>query len=127
MSTCDTCISPGACCRSFPIPSIPRYYTALQVMVYMATYAPSANKLPGLPFINPRKEVIAGEECWVVSCSLVTEDGLCGDYENRPYWPCGSYEPGQDPLCAHHVPKIGLCPDLKQPTTACKEHIPGRV
>jgi hypothetical protein len=130
MSVCETCIRPGECCRNFPLPSLPREMTTLEVMVYMATYSHPMNLLPGLPFINPR--FVEDVPCsvhsplytgWVISCPLVSEDGRCTDYEHRPYWPCGAYEAGQDNLCAHHVPKIGLCPDLKQTTPAFQAYL----
>lgn len=118
MSACDTCSRPGACCTNIPLPSIPTDITALEMIVRMAIYWPPENPLP-LPFFNPRKRRVfsnEGEkECWIVSCSALGPDGRCTEYEQRPYYPCGLYEAGQELLCAQHVPKIGLCPDLAEP------------
>jgi Fe-S-cluster containining protein len=69
----------------------------------------------GLPFVpigmihDPRQGWV-----WNFRCTELQPDGRCGIYDRRPYSPCVVYEPGQDGICAHHVPKIGLCGELKQ-------------
>lgn len=91
--------------------------------MFIATYWHPLNPLPGLPFIDLRRvEGVAGSygqepyTGWIASCLWLGDDGRCTEYAHRPHWPCGAYEPGQDALCAHHVPQIGLCPDLKEPS-----------
>jgi hypothetical protein len=95
--------------------------TALEVLVTLASYDHPKNPMPYLPFYDPRKRKVGTshlppQETWILSCMNLGPDGRGMDYENRPHFPCGSYAPGEDPLCAQAVRKIGLCPDLKQPT-----------
>lgn len=122
MSVCDTCISPGACCRDIPLFLDPKL-TMLEVMVKLATYTHDFNLEPGLPFHSPVRQEPSekyphqnGKTRWIVQCSYIQPDGRCGNYEHRPHWPCGGYEPGQDPLCVHYVRDIGLCAELKTPS-----------
>lgn len=122
MSVCDTCIRPGACCEDIPLFGLSLENTALEVLIILAAYDHPMNPLPYLPFYDPRKRVVdpgdaEPREAWVLSCMNLGPDGRCMDYENRPHFPCGSFEAGTDPLCAHAVSKMGLCPDLTQPTT----------
>lgn len=119
MSACDTCSQPGACCTNIPLPSLPTDETALEITARLVGYWPPQNPLP-LPFFNPRKRTInvAGTEgeVWIVSCAALGPDGRCTEYEHQPYYPCGIYEAGSDNLCAQHVPNIGLCPGMAEPT-----------
>jgi hypothetical protein len=121
MSVCDKCIRPGECCRRFPLPGLPTFYTKLEVLVFLASYCPTANTVVGLPFYDP--VFSADDQMWTVACHWVTPEGRCGNYDIRPHYPCGDYQPGTDPLCAHHVPRIGLCPELTRPTEEFRKHL----
>ena len=78
--------------------------TPLEALAALATcYGSTADGKPtiGLPFL-PLEVQPATDGCpafWRYSCPILTPDGRCGDYENRPSL-CASYRPGQDGLCA---------------------------
>jgi len=110
MSACDTCSSPGACCKDF----------ALNVGLFDkdSWKDDAAKKMVHhkLPFIPLRLAVegnetaggpseIDGRVSIRFSCPLVTPEGLCGDYENRPQL-CKDYQPLSDRLCAMYVEPV---------------------
>lgn len=115
MSACDTCAAPGACCRDMAISSdadFGAFYVSQWPHEAVATLAA---KLPGHPFIPLRLEMVDPSEArhyadaegpygighW--SCTRLTPEGRCGDYDNRPAL-CRSYEPLSDRLCVMYVP-----------------------
>lgn len=120
MSTCDNCPKPGACCTDFAL-NIGR--------VPAATWLEAAKKkIEGhnLPFYPSRPSKpgmeIAGEPLEVdgmiyvrFSCTRLTPEGRCGDYERRPML-CRVYQPKQDSLCVLHEP-----PATEQPIHFAKE------
>lgn len=117
MSACSKCSDPGKCCRDFPLPRIRTedYPTALHALAAMATLdyevAERGGRIAiGFPFVPIRTGAHEGlDDHWRFRCLNLLPDGRCGDYENRPYGPCVMYTPGEDLLCALHVPKIGVC------------------
>lgn len=109
MSECDTCPKPGNCCTGFylsgwelrspDLTNSPNWYEKAQEVLKGYKY----------PFFKPIEltstvrrtdnEVI--DKGVRVGCTLLTTEGRCGDYENRPSL-CRVYEPKSDPLCALH-------------------------
>lgn len=90
----------------------------------MASYD-VGNATLGLPFYDPQLIPDDGgirPLHWELKCSWLTPEGRCGNYDLQPYWPCGAYQAGADLLCVHHVPEIGLCPDMKQPVLQRSKH-----
>ena len=108
-SPCDTCGDPGHCCRVITLNHyFPTTITIGGVLEFLQTH--------GLPFepIEPwlsedySDEVNShgwpapkeGKDLWKLSCPLLTAEGRCGDYENRPH-ACRAYEPKSTALCFH--------------------------
>ena len=114
MSVCDSCNSPGHCCREIPLNI--RADHPLDALAQVARYWPASNLLP-LPFYNPR---LGGDgQTWVFHCAALDErTGRCNEYEHRPDTPCRVYNPGNDPLCAQFVPGIGLCTCVTAPVAS---------
>lgn len=118
-SLCGTCRDPGACCRSIQIPRefLPGT-TRKEVERHLKD---GTTNIPGqvlnlsdprpLPFTPLREATCIGPETgyskeitsvkWVYTCPMVTDEGRCSIYENRPEI-CKLYEPGSDPMCVHH-------------------------
>jgi Fe-S-cluster containining protein len=117
MSACDTCPKPGACCTDFSlnIGRLPKddWQTA----------AARKMRAHNLPFI-PLRLAITGQETdgqpaefdgrvmIRFTCPLVTPEGRCGDYENRPQL-CRTYQPKQDMLCALYEQPITIHPKVE--------------
>lgn len=115
MSACDTCRSPGHCCRNirlFGSRSIaPNGEVVIPDDVDPKRYVASING-ECLPFEPAAKLVTYGADLpgrfdglaiptgstWSWSCPRLQADGRCGDYENRPFL-CRSFKPGEDSLC----------------------------
>jgi hypothetical protein len=108
VSLCDKCRDPGACCREFPLLpfDMEAHPTKLHAYVFAATwvyFSPDKDRvLLGFPFAPLYKDV--ANSCWRWKCLNLTDDGRCGDYENRPHDPCVSYMPGEDNMCAMASP-----------------------
>lgn len=129
MSACDTCIKPGACCHDIPF-FLDKGWSTMDMLILFATYQHELNPEIGLPFHSPiRKPTTrySDKNMWVAQCLYIRDDGRCGNYENRPHWPCGAYLPGNDPLCVHYVERIDLCPDLAEPTPTFIEYEKERI
>jgi Fe-S-cluster containining protein len=95
MSLCDTCHTPGRCCRVFHLKTTSGSYgegeTMLEVMSKLAMW--------GFPFMPLFKLRSTGQ--WRFWCpNLDLKTGRCNDYENRPKL-CAEYAPGQDDLCVY--------------------------
>lgn len=99
MSLCDTCMSPGACCKKLylsggrpdargnRIGEAHSYETAEHLALLNGTVFRPSVQLP--------------DGRWNYTCHFLQPDGRCGDYENRPDL-CRRYLPGDDPLCVHY-------------------------
>ena len=61
-------------------------------------------ELPFVPFkqLHTTADLASGRTYseWNFSCPLLTPEGRCADYENRPH-ACRAYEPRSDALCVH--------------------------
>lgn len=99
-ANCDTCRSPGICCRGFVLSM--GYFRENdwreQVQAKLDQH--------GLPFIPvrvlPRGYIEEGAVIPVFDCPLLGADGRCSDYDQRPDL-CRTFEPGSDGLCVEHV------------------------
>lgn len=117
MGLCDTCKQPGACCRDIPIYVGRSWGNFFPRDWPERAAAELAQKLPGHPFIPLRLEIFPEDQIigtdpygagrW--SCSNLTPEGRCGDYENRPEL-CRNYEAGSDRLCVMYVPPAEVQP-----------------
>jgi Fe-S-cluster containining protein len=107
--SCDRCIDPGMCCRSFPLS---HYFdfgvTPAKIMKWLAQN--------GLAMFRPlrrihvwcsdhtgasgKKESGKWVEQWSFRCTALGEDGRCTIYDSRPDL-CRTYEPGCDMMCVH--------------------------
>lgn len=100
MSLCDICSEPGACCRDFELKS-----TQIETRLLLE----KGHKLDvlatcaewGFPFIPTEHD----GKAWHFKCSVLTDKGRCGDYENRPVL-CRNYIAGSDDLCVEYIPEI---------------------
>jgi Fe-S-cluster containining protein len=113
MSLCDTCTKPGACCRDIPIFAPGGWGNFYPQDWPENAAAQLETKMPSHPFIPLRLEMFPAERLspdakgpygmgrW--SCTNLTAEGLCGDYENRPQL-CRDYQAGSDRLCVMYVP-----------------------
>jgi Fe-S-cluster containining protein len=112
-SACDTCRSPGACCRSFQLNrEWPPGTTRDQVIADLASgrdaFTGEVDWTPDLPFEPIRESsfyaVSSNDEepastRWSFSCPKLGDDGRCTIYEERPEL-CRSYVAESDPMCA---------------------------
>lgn len=101
MSTCDSCRSPGNCCKGF----------VLNWTFSVGNWREEASQLMtdrGLPFVPVRPKITyggrlpPGKTGVMFDCTLVDDAGRCSDYENRPFL-CRHYQAGEDQLCAEYV------------------------
>jgi len=100
MSLCDTCRSPGSCCKGFSI---------TQFGFERARWKQHARKVMKqwhFPWY-PVEMTVYNEPGWEYvdvrfNCRWLGEDGRCMHYEQRPE-ACRKYEPLQDGLCAEYV------------------------
>jgi len=111
-SMCDSCMSPGACCKSLHL---------------RGGYAEDGHRLGDGPMSFERAEHLAlknglwmmrplyqDENGWRWSCTALGRDGRCTIYEDRPDL-CRRYLPGEDGLCVHYWPGE---PELTMPEPA---------
>jgi len=99
MSLCDTCSNPGACCRNFELKAKhPETILLLQKGHKLEVLATCAEW--GFPFIPTEHD----GNFWHFKCTVLTSEGRCGDYENRPAL-CSNYVAGSDELCVEHIPE----------------------
>lgn len=109
--TCDGCPDMGRCCRLFTLSALfPPEATRDDVRRHLrAGTRPRHPRAPlePLPFEPVRPNVYYArrgakepeEVKWSVTCPLLTPEGRCSSYDERPR-PCRDYEPGRDPMCA---------------------------
>jgi Fe-S-cluster containining protein len=104
MSLCDNCYSPGACCKGITLAGATGEFT-----LWDDDFAAAHKVLKehSLPFELAGKVATYLDEdsgrtysSVKYNCPLVTAEGRCGDYENRPDL-CRRYEPASDGLCVH--------------------------
>lgn len=103
MSICDTCPKPGACCTDFAL-NIGRL--SKDNWQVEATRKMRAHNLPFAPLrlavtgkeTDGQEAEFNGRVMIRFTCPLVTPEGRCSDYENRPHL-CRAYQPKQDALC----------------------------
>lgn len=50
---------------------------------------------------DPSTHEPGGRHAWYLRCKMVTTNGLCSMYDNRPDL-CRIFAPGSDPLCVKH-------------------------
>jgi Fe-S-cluster containining protein len=105
MSLCDTCHSPGHCCKDFVLIHLGTFWEASWVEDARAKMI--EHDLPFIPsrFIhadNPEPgHAPYGDVRF--SCPRLGDDGRCTIYESRPQL-CRSYEPATDALCVYFIP-----------------------
>jgi Fe-S-cluster containining protein len=115
MTLCDRCVDPGMCCKDIRLSYNHPGITKLEVMAWLASVHCEEFNI-GLPFIpdirslNPLFRVDHDvplcpiEMTWTYQCINLTEDGRCGDYENRPQL-CRDHKPGHhQPCIMNHYP-----------------------
>jgi Fe-S-cluster containining protein len=100
MSLCDTCRSPGVCCRSITLiggegQGYERF--RLGMTEEEAAHLCVAYGFPFVPYTTDAEGYV------LFTCPELDDDGRCKIYENRPS-PCRNFEPGSSPLCVHYVP-----------------------
>ena len=91
-SMCDTCHTPGRCCRTFILhhedfKNVPWLFVAAEMAVR------------GMPFVPLFQRE---DGWWRFWCPNLSEEGRCMDYDNRP-GTCSSYVPGENSLCVYHT------------------------
>jgi len=95
MSLCDICTRPGRCCSGFTLNIGDDHQVhPLYILVRMVR--------AGVPFLPWYK---APKGYWRFWCPLLTEDGRCGEYNDRPFT-CRHYQPLEDGLCAMYTNAI---------------------
>ena len=104
-SICDICHRKGSCCVNFTLSGITleAYPTQLHALVRTAQ--------AGLPFLPNGTNAMWGDEDfkgnhWTFACPLLGSDGRCTDYEHRPFYPCGDYQPQEDHRCALYLENL---------------------
>lgn len=107
MSLCDTCHTPGNCCKKFALSHGVKQETLRQPN--WKQLVTDRMILQGVPFFKPVERVIICQDTRkladiIFTCTLLTEEGRCGDYENRPS-ACVDYQPKSDSLCVYYEGK----------------------
>lgn len=113
MSLCDTCTSPGHCCRDLTL------YRAGkgELVTVWDDVGPAAftseHKFPFEPIERVGQWTAPADDgdgdagrvysAWRFRCTALGEDGRCTIYENRPQL-CRDFEPASGPLCVMYVP-----------------------
>jgi Fe-S-cluster containining protein len=101
MTACDTCRVPGFCCTNI------RLFTPSGEFTIWDTDEPGQalrerqpEPLPFLPLAKLRtfKAPEGAYSTWGWTCTRLTAEGRCGDYENRPAL-CRSFVPIEDLRC----------------------------
>jgi Fe-S-cluster containining protein len=104
---CDTCMSPGACCREIVLGGGTAYReiddpAEIEAMLARGDMDQDGQrKYAGaiMPFKVKRRHE---DGSWIFMCpKLDTATGRCTIYEQRPFC-CSDYKPGSDPLCVHY-------------------------
>lgn len=102
---CDSCMSPGACCKRLFLTGGRLGFRFEQPMTREVAEHEAMRQ--GLPFVPADSE----NGIWRWTCPALQDDGRCGIYESRPEV-CRRYEPGRDPLCVHYWPRPNPISDL---------------
>lgn len=108
MSECDTCSSPGHCCKGFTLNHSQGQFTVWNEPGWEEKAREYVSQV-GMPFFYPLPFVESGDRpLWKHegrtyfapqwSCERLGPDGRCTQYEDRPEL-CRRYEPLQDSLC----------------------------
>lgn len=125
--SCDRCVAPGTCCKSFPISSmgVPLGTTPQRLQEMLNER--------NLPFNPQRRDKIWASsasangtghqwnEEWHYTCPKLGEGGRCTIYEERPSI-CRVYEAGVDIMCVHMrlpdgnpiIPQLPIIDEIKQ-------------
>lgn len=115
MSLCDQCTKPGNCCKELVLTSNnfngnvwaenwkQQAIDAVSQHIENSPFVPIRLRLAEGESRDPAAKAPYGTVLW--SCTRLTPEGRCGDYENRPQL-CREYEAGSDRLCAMHVPFV---------------------
>lgn len=101
-SMCDSCLSPGACCKALRLRGGARQADnsdAIEASMSFDQAERRALELNLWMFRPLHQEAADGS--WTWSCTQLEPNGRCGIYEDRPEL-CRSFRPGQDPLCVHY-------------------------
>lgn len=102
MSECDTCRSPGNCCKGFMLcAEFDESDWKQQAIDLMAANDLTFFRPVALGFVGTSPGKVRAR----FNCDRLTPQGRCGDYENRPRT-CWQFVPASDPLCAEHVRKL---------------------
>jgi Fe-S-cluster containining protein len=101
VSPCETCSSPGSCCRGFVLSlnDIPKANWESIARSRLDGYGLTYFRIEEALRSEVTLDGCVGIRC---SCDKLDKDGRCGDYENRPNV-CRVYEPLSDNLCAEFV------------------------
>lgn len=101
-SLCDTCKSPGYCCRRIHLygggiedPSLLDEDVADKLAEYEEWEESNGNEFPFVVFGRGESGSV------LVTCPKLGNDGRCTIYERRPTL-CRNYEPKSDTLCVHY-------------------------
>lgn len=111
MSLCDSCFAPGACCKRINFKTGSKtasFWADESVEDQLRAIMHADDAARPFPFVvlemgerytDPEsgREYVAP----TFTCSNLTPEGRCGDYENRP-WLCRDFEPAMDALCVHY-------------------------
>lgn len=114
-SMCDSCRSPGACCKAIRLSGGGRAadrHDAIQAPMSFERAEHRAMEL-GLWMMRPLHQDTA-DGSWAWECTQLQPNGRCGIYDSRPQL-CRDYRPGEDPLCVHYWP------DPETPTPMAEE------
>lgn len=95
-SMCDSCMSPGACCRRLVLSGPFANPMSLKAVEHLLTSPDWIAQTMGV--FRPGHQAEGGR--WEFWCTALDPDGRCSIYEQRPQL-CRSYRPGEDPLCVH--------------------------
>ena len=98
-SLCDTCHSPGACCKNFSLGRTFWFDGDDTVELFL-----KSNDFPFVPILveEHESEKKGGRKygSYRFSCPKLTAEGRCSIYEDRPYV-CRQYEPASSSLCVY--------------------------
>lgn len=106
MSLCDTCHSPGACCKSLYLTggnSRDGYFDGLNMSRDEAEDLAQRYALPFVPLHTEMRHEADGAPkgwAWRWSCPELTPEGRCSIYANRPDL-CRRYQAMDDDLCVY--------------------------
>jgi Fe-S-cluster containining protein len=112
-SMCDSCLSPGACCKRLTLSGPFAKPMSLEAVEHKLIDPDWISQTKGV--FRPGTQTDDGR--WEFWCTALGADGRCTIYEDRPQL-CRDYRPGHDGLCIHYWP------DPESPTPMAAEEIP---